>query len=148
MKRKRKLSGVDNQASKELPSSHKRPGNPRVPYPVKLQEGASPAQVYPSVGNLGERCLGGHWGEECLQKCELSETKVTSTKWEYIERRKCYGNDSSKVTRWVCRGKNGRWTTHTISTSAKSADSGLTAGKIRKSFGDLHNLLEQNTETG
>ena len=61
-KRKRKLSGGENQPNKELPSSHKEPGNPSVPYPVKLQEGASPAQVYPSVGSLGEGCLGGTKG--------------------------------------------------------------------------------------
>ena len=58
MKRKRKPSNEENQASK--PNSPKKPSNPSVPNPVKIQEGASPAQVYPSVGNLGEGCLGGH----------------------------------------------------------------------------------------
>ena len=80
--------------------------------------------------------------------CELSATKVTSTKWEYIKRKKCYGNVSRKVTRWICRGKNSRRTVHTIPTSTKSSDSRLTGGQIRESSGDLHNLLEQNTETG
>ena len=80
--------------------------------------------------------------------CKLSETKVTSTKWEYIERKKCYGNVRRKVTRWICRGKNSRLTVHTISTSAKSTDSRVTRGQISESSGDLHNLLEQNNETG
>ena len=80
--------------------------------------------------------------------CKLSETKVTSTKWEYIERKKCYGNVRRKVTRWICRGKNNRLTVHTISTSARSTDSRVTRGQISESSGDLHNLLEKNNETG
>ena len=63
MKRKRKPSNEENQAKNQnqasKPNSPKKPSNPSVPNPVKIQEGASPAQVYPSVGNLGEGCLGG-----------------------------------------------------------------------------------------
>ena len=204
MKRKRKPSNEENQAKNQnqasKPNSPKKPSNPSVPNPVKIQEGASPAQVYPSVGNLGEGCLGGTPGGGVSSKspltqnegpkpnpgksedeftggsrkanntelneqtdkcdldmnmktcnthgCKLSETKVTSTKWEYIERKKCYGNVRRKVTRWICRGKNNRLTVHTISTSARSTDSRVTRGQISESSGDLHNLLEKNNETG
>ena len=74
--------------------------------------------------------------------CELSEIKVTTTKWAYIERKKCYGNVKRKVIRGICRSKNNTLIGPTISTIAKSSDNRIVVDQISEGSGDLHNALE------
>ena len=55
----------------KTPKTPKEPSNPSIPNPDNFQEGASPAQVYPSVGSLGEECLGGGTGGRGASKRPL-----------------------------------------------------------------------------
>ena len=62
-----------------------------------------------------DRGQGGNDDKKCLiinktrcqtHKCDMKSVLVTSTKWGWIEHKKCFGNIRSNKKRWICPLRN------------------------------------------
>ena len=82
-------------------------------------------------GSYVEHNGGGSYGktenlnvEECVMinkktwcskhNCRVSKVTVTSKKWQWLDKKKCYGNVSSKVMKYLCRNRNSGHTVQSV----------------------------------
>ena len=60
-----------------------------------------------NVNDSSEECVLVDKKSWCnTHSCLVSKVTVTSKKWQWIKRKKCYGNVSSKVNKYLCKNKN------------------------------------------
>ena len=60
-----------------------------------------------NVNDSSEECVLADKKSWCnTHSCLVSKVTVTSKKWQWIKRKNCYGNVSSKVTKYLCKNKN------------------------------------------
>ena len=57
-------------------------------------------------GNTNDECEFINKRTWCMKhNCQVNKTTVTSKKWQWIKSKKCYGNVSSKVSKYLCKSK-------------------------------------------
>ena len=63
--------------------------------------------------------------------CQVNKVTITSKKWQWIQSRKCYGNVSSKVSKYLCKNKKTGRVVPTVSPT-RSSQANITQGAVNE----------------